>query len=737
MAAKKFFLPFKVAAKPTGVGAPGAKAWFYVRGTSTLRPVYATPALTTTRSNPVVADGAGQFPDFYLDDALTYDMKITDKLGAELYPKQTYIPGTAPDAASLEPYSSAAASSATSSATSAAAAAASATASAASATAAANSATAANASVDAAEAVLVDIGEAVTAAELDGVVIDAPSIAVLAGMSTEFPVYLSQTGRKGFFIFNGGNLAAEVDSDPEQGVYVAPTGDATGASGAWVRSYSGAVDVRWFGALGDGSTDDYAAFQGAIDFLGYRGGSIDIPAAPIFYRLSARLVITAGIKFHGEGTPRRDTIYGAASVSFPDYFHGSTLIWDEGVAGMLFTSTSDPMTPAAFAAATNSVKYKYAGAGGSMIEGLRLVSANLKAEHADAIGVQAHSSIGIRDTHVFGFGDNGIELIGTDGELSTLMWGNVIGSHLENVYIVQNAGSGLAVGGSNANSMYFVNVRSQDNALYGFDDDGQIGNTYVMCLAEGNDTGKFKKRRESAVNTYIGCHLEPDAGECELAGSDTIIGGTMTDSVYHPEDSTTFILDRGIATRAPFVYSNSRGLQPFNSKLGGNDSGMTALSWGLTGATTDWRLQYSPADGAGGSDQSWGFRYGNIENAISIRFPDGVNRSGRDYAAEFPRGICIGDALFSGTNAKVLLTRDEAPTTGAWVVGDMVLNRSPSAGEPIGWRCTTAGTPGTWEALVGGQAAAQANSTATTVADLKTDFNALLAKLRSAGVMAT
>lgn len=37
-----------------------------------------------------------------------------------------------------------------------------------------------------------------------------------------------------------------------------------------------------------------------------------------------------------------------------------------------------------------------------------------------------------------------------------------------------------------------------------------------------------------------------------------------------------------------------------------------------------------------------------------------------------------------------------APTTGTWSVGDVVTNTAPAVGQPKGWRCTVAGTPGTW-----------------------------------------
>ena len=37
-----------------------------------------------------------------------------------------------------------------------------------------------------------------------------------------------------------------------------------------------------------------------------------------------------------------------------------------------------------------------------------------------------------------------------------------------------------------------------------------------------------------------------------------------------------------------------------------------------------------------------------------------------------------------------------APTVGSWLVGDRVQNSVPTVGQPKGWLCTVAGTPGTW-----------------------------------------
>ena len=40
-----------------------------------------------------------------------------------------------------------------------------------------------------------------------------------------------------------------------------------------------------------------------------------------------------------------------------------------------------------------------------------------------------------------------------------------------------------------------------------------------------------------------------------------------------------------------------------------------------------------------------------------------------------------------------------APTTGPHVVGELCYNSAPATGQPIGWECTVAGTPGTWVAM--------------------------------------
>ena len=63
-----------------------------------------------------------------------------------------------------------------------------------------------------------------------------------------------------------------------------------------------------------------------------------------------------------------------------------------------------------------------------------------------------------------------------------------------------------------------------------------------------------------------------------------------------------------------------------------------------------------------------------------------------------PVGVDVQTALGS-----IDITREfygsAAPTTGAWLRGDVVLNSAPSAAGTPGWVCTASGTPGTWRAM--------------------------------------
>ena len=105
--------------------------------------------------------------------------------------------------------------------------------------------------------------------------------------------------------------AVSVETD-NGGTIFQVTGTTTGR---WKRIYSGSVNVKWFGAKGDGATNDTAAIQSSMQHL-----SIFIPIGK--YLVTTPLIPLSKSKIYGEG---RNTWYPYGAVSFPD-FRRSALI---------------------------------------------------------------------------------------------------------------------------------------------------------------------------------------------------------------------------------------------------------------------------------------------------------------------------------------------------------------------------------------------------------------------------
>ncbi|HYI39217.1 MAG TPA: glycosyl hydrolase family 28-related protein [Allosphingosinicella sp.] len=61
--------------------------------------------------------------------------------------------------------------------------------------------------------------------------------------------------------------------------------------------------------------------------------------------------------------------------------------------------------------------------------------------------------------------------------------------------------------------------------------------------------------------------------------------------------------------------------------------------------------------------------------------------------------LALGAGYIGEDGGRRITYRSAAPAAGAWARGDFVFNLNPSTGAPFGWRCTVAGTPGTWEAV--------------------------------------
>jgi len=80
-----FVLPRAHPITTSGATYSGAKAEFFLTGTSTGSATYSDAALTSANANPVVADSAGQFGIIYLDEAISYKMTLSESDDTLIY----------------------------------------------------------------------------------------------------------------------------------------------------------------------------------------------------------------------------------------------------------------------------------------------------------------------------------------------------------------------------------------------------------------------------------------------------------------------------------------------------------------------------------------------------------------------------------------------------------------------------------------------------------------------------
>ena len=126
------------------------------------------------------------------------------------------------------------------------------------------------------------------------------SIAILTGYTT------AGDGGGGVFVWS--TTAAPDDGGT---VFNASAGNTAG----WRRVFSGALNVRWFGATGGGTTPDQAAFQQTINVAASSGkGTVFVPNG--VYRIQATVDIPSDVNVHGEG--ERSLIFwvGSASLAY-------------------------------------------------------------------------------------------------------------------------------------------------------------------------------------------------------------------------------------------------------------------------------------------------------------------------------------------------------------------------------------------------------------------------------------
>jgi hypothetical protein len=308
-----------------------------------------------------------------------------------------------------------------------------------------------------------------------GIPFAATRSALAATASAAGACTLREAGREGLFVFDPANRSAEVAADGAQGLFVAPTGQ-NGSAGAWVRRHSGPVNVRWFGATGDGTSNDGAAFVAALSALKALAGNV---SANGFYKAGAKLFVPAGHYYLGSTTL--------------DVSH--TLVIEGDGCGLGGTAGATRLRWATSATGIRVQRYNTSGAAtvdgtthfagdGLTLRGLHLVGGYAGTE-GEYHGVHAKGRIAVEDCVIANFAGDGIYSNCVSGSGSGATEGNANNSSIRRCRI-ENCRDGIFVDGADTNVWDVQAVDVSGNRRWGINDSSFLGNCYLACHSDSN-----------------------------------------------------------------------------------------------------------------------------------------------------------------------------------------------------------------------------------------------------------
>ncbi|WP_176706803.1 glycosyl hydrolase family 28-related protein [Paenibacillus hemerocallicola] len=138
---------------------------------------------------------------------------------------------------------------------------------------------------------------------------------VMTGTVTGTAFYVTDSGQEGHFYYDPGDTSSPDDT----GLVLVST-----AGYRFKRIYEGPVHVKWFGAKGDGSSDDTAAIQAAIN--GLAGGGVAFLPSSTYIVSSTVSIPYPNVKIMGSGS---STVIKAAAAS-----NYETMISASGLSGI-------------------------------------------------------------------------------------------------------------------------------------------------------------------------------------------------------------------------------------------------------------------------------------------------------------------------------------------------------------------------------------------------------------------
>lgn len=172
-------------------------------------------------------------------------------------------------------------------------------------------------------------------------------------------VLLTEAGREGLFLWKSGNYAAQITADTTEGVFIKANAIAS-SSGAWVRFSDGIFNVKWFGAKGDGATNDGSVITTAFSVATSYGIGLYSPKGTYILDAGAASYVfdfvnaQYGFSLSGDGlsltTWRVNNVNTAAGTSAINFIYSGPAVgglspqYDKYIRGMTIRSSHNGPT---------------------------------------------------------------------------------------------------------------------------------------------------------------------------------------------------------------------------------------------------------------------------------------------------------------------------------------------------------------------------------------------------------
>lgn len=531
-------------------------------------------------------------------------------------------------------------------------------------------------------------------------------------------------------------------------------GETTTEPGTTSSGISYVFNVKDFEAVGDGAANDTEAFRTASLALEAAGGGTLLIPPGTYVVGQQTLAGEAGTGWAYkpekiiwiEGCARPVRVIG----------HGAKLILANGLRFGAF----DPVTGLAVGTSAVADNRAFATMGGMValvdnqapcvVEGLELDGNSGELElggQSDSSGWQfgaygvylsGNDFVAVRDVYTHHHGTDGIALVWT-GETDNAPGRRYL---LENVRSVYNARQGCSwVGGIGMTAINCTFSHTGKGAFAsgpgaGFDVEAESAlirnGLWINCeMVNNNSQGFVADSGDSADLHLIDCTIHSADGysvwctkprvtyeRCKISG-EALGNYTASD----PKDKTRFI-------KCTFDSSLTHGYGVYGSHLisaSGNPIFEGCSFSAKTGTTVDVG-SFSTAcilrdctitqDGPTGTALIQATFEGNNSAVFATGGADltgHVVRGRLTYSGTISGAAAIGGEIpatatrtwgvrVAGNNGSALVDNQmqwsyQAPTSGAWLKGDVVWNSTVGAGGVSGWQCVTSGTPGTWKAM--------------------------------------